>query len=203
MIPERSPEELWLMQQMLEIEFSERIYAIADRELGEEILEFILIRERIRHGVESLSKYWADVDKQTLLKMQSWDTVQYKLLLSDRVFKLLAEGRNSDAAFLLKDAAQTKVESYSLHQKEIAKNPRPKALHPLTIEIEKILDTQPNISTNALYYELKREVSNMEFPTLKITDTEIICTTKKRHNVPKKNLRQFLSRAKKKIHSNG
>ena len=75
MIPERSPEELWLMQQMLEIEFSERIYAIADRELGEEILEFILIRERIRHGVESFSKYWADVDKQTLLKMQSWDTV--------------------------------------------------------------------------------------------------------------------------------
>ena len=203
MIPERSPEELWLMQQMLEIEFSERTHAIADRELGEEILEFILIRERIRHGVESLSKYWADVDKQTLLRMQSWDTVQYKLLLSDRVFKLLAEGRNSDAAFLLKDATQTKVESYSLHQKEIANNPRPKALQPLTIEIKKILVTKPNISTSALYYELKREVSNMEFPTLKITDNEIIPTSGKHHHVPRDNLRQYLSRAKKKIHSNG
>jgi hypothetical protein len=203
MIPERSPEELWLMQQVLEIEFSERTHAIADRELGEEILEFILIRERIRHGVESLSEYWTDVDRQTLLRMQSWDTVQYKLLLSDRVFKLLAKGRNSDAVFLLKDATQSKVESYSLHQKEIASNPRPKALHPLTIEIVKILDTNPTISTNALYYELKRAVSNMEFPTLKITDSEIIPTTGKHHNVPKNNLRQFLSRAKKKIHSNG
>lgn len=203
MIPERSPEELWLMQQVLEIELSERTHAIADRELGKEVLEFILIRERIRHGVESLSEYWTDVDRQTLLRMQSWDTVQYKLLLSDRVFKLLAKGRNSDAVFLLKDATQSKVESYSLHQKEIASNPRPKALHPLTIEIVKILDTNPTISTNALYYELKRAVSNMEFPTLKITDSEIIPTTGKHHNVPKNNLRQFLSRAKKKIHSNG
>jgi hypothetical protein len=203
MIPERSPEELWLMHQMLEIEFSERTHAIADKELGEEILEFILIRERIRHGVESLSEYWANVDKQTLLKMQSWDTVEYKLLLSDRVFKLLVKGRNSDAVFVLKDAVQSKAESYSQHQREIAKNSRPKALHPLTIEITKILNTKPNISMRGLYYELKREVSNMEFPTLKITDSEIIPTSGKHHNVPRNNLRQYLSRAKKKIHSNG
>lgn len=202
MIPDRSPEELELMFQLLENDFNQRTHQVSDEDLGDEMLEFVLMRERIRHGVESIQQLWPTIDSKTVQRMTCWNNIDYKFLLADRVLKLLVGNSGSDAVALLRQAVQSKWENFSKHQSAIASNSRKNALHPLTPLVREIVEQDPRISSNALFHRLKNVISNMSSPSVKIFNDVFIPTESDHQSVPKKNLRQFLIRAKK-FHANG
>ena len=68
------------------------------------MIELVLQRERLRHGVNVGTVRAAALDKATLAKMASWDSDDPTMSTLEKVFRRLATNRGDEAVALLKRA---------------------------------------------------------------------------------------------------
>ena len=132
--------------------------AEGDASMGAAMLEFIFRYVRLQHGVLKQPEQWPDLDTDTLHKLFTWDSSNPTLQLIQNVLKRLSAGREVDAVTLLKAAVQSKLDSFSKQQSQIAKMPRKPP--PLRELIENIVARKPAITCPELIETLQDEVDN-------------------------------------------
>jgi len=127
----------------------------SDAELASVVIELVLQRERLRHGVNVGTVRAAALDKATLAKMASWDSDDPTMSTLEKVFRRLATNRGYEAVALLKRAVADRVRAVSEDQRRKAKAPRPK--HPIVVLIEEIVRGKPEISAHELKCALRAQ----------------------------------------------
>ena len=88
----RSPEEIEIIFDFLSMDFEQGDETADDSSIGQDLIEMIQWRERLRHGAENQPKQWPALDTQTLKKMQYWGTEEFEFLLSISFSFLLNSG---------------------------------------------------------------------------------------------------------------
>ena len=162
--------------------------------MGGAILDYILKRERLRHQVMNQPALWPNVDIDTVHKLYSWDTNDPNLQLIQNVLRRLSVGREFDAVTLLKAAVQSKLDSFSKQQSNIAKMPRKPS--PLQERIEGIVKRNPDITNAELVDKLADQagegdlILEMDAVAIELKDGKIIQVAA---------IKDRLSRAKKKL----
>jgi len=171
----------------------------SDAKIADEILKLIIECERLRHRVREGTSKAAAVDQQTRTKMKSWDSDDPSLAIVEKVLKRLAEGRGVDAVVLLKNAIAQRATAFIEKQREKARRPRLKKRLQLSELVEEIVGKHPSISENKLFHELRRKLLAMDNPPYSYSGSSFKSTNSRYPDVQRKNLRQFLYRAKKKL----
>jgi hypothetical protein len=159
-------------------------------------LEWLLWRERLRNGLESTPEDRLTSDRITLDKLATWDTAKPELVVLEKVFRKMALGRGQDAMLLLKRSIENRRAQLSTRQQKIAKKPRG-TKHPLTAMVEEVVRSNPTISAQKLFHELFR-LCDVDSATCTYSSSseKFKPIDKKFADVPKRNLRQYLHRAK-------
>jgi hypothetical protein len=130
----------------------------SDNVLGQAILEYILKRVRLQRGVKDMTDAGIAVDKETLIKLESWDSADPTMSTVEKVFKRLSGGRFADAAALLKESIKAKQQHISEQQRARASTPREK--HPVKLLMEEIVDQNPSITEPELRVILKGHIGH-------------------------------------------
>jgi hypothetical protein len=201
MIRKRTTEEIEIIFDFLKIDFEQGDEAADDSSKGRELVDMILWRERVRHGVENAPKLWPPLDTQTIKKMQSWGAEEFELIISMAVFRKLATGNTESAIRTLKNAITYRSIELSKTQTGIAKKPRPERKHPLSTMVESIVSKHPIIKVNNLLKALQEISRNNKLSPCfyDISKLAFIPSDSKYPTIPKESLRNYLYRAKKKI----
>lgn len=129
-----------------------------DNDLGQAILEYIRKQERLRRGVKDMTDAGIAVDKETAIKLESWDSADPTMSTIEKVFKRLSGGRFADAAALLKESIKAKQQHISEQQRARASTPREK--HPVKLLVEEIVDQNPSITEPELLVKLKGHIGH-------------------------------------------
>ena len=98
---QRSEEELFTLWAMLDIEFFQ-LPPASPAKVGDQLLELLLWRERLRNGLEATPEDRLTSDRMTLEKLATWDTAAPELVVLEKVFRKMALGRGQEAMLLLK-----------------------------------------------------------------------------------------------------
>ena len=193
---QRSEEELFTLWAMLDIEFMQ-LPPASPAKVGDQLLEWLLWRERLRNGLDATPQDRATSDSVTLEKMAIWDTAAPELVVLEKVFRKMALGRGQDAMLLLKRSIENRYAKLRKRQQDIAKKPRG-TKHPLTVMVEVIVRSNPEINQQKLFHELHKSCDvNAATCTYSSSSKKFKPVDKKFADVSKKNLRQYLYRAKK------
>lgn len=200
----RTPEEIEIIFDFLRIDFEQGDESADDASKGEDFIEMIFWRERIRYGIESNPDLWLQKDSQTIKTMQSWGTEEFELLLPMAVFRKLANGETASAIRTLKKAIEHSSKALSKSQTEKARKLRPKRMHPLAMMVDNIVDQNPTISVNHLFIELRRISKNNPSPPCSFDFIKLafIPLDSSYPSIPKKALGDYLYRSKKKKRAN-
>ena len=193
----RSKEEVDILWMMLDLEFM-AMKPASYEEVADQVLNLVLWKERIRNGMEKTETDRLISDEATLKRMRSLDSDDPELLSLEKVFKRLANGQSGDAMRLLERSIENRHEKIRKRQQEIAKKPR-SARHPLSTMVEPIVRSNPGITENQLFHELRKAMTTMANPQCTFSADSFKPSDKKHPAVPRKNLRQYLYRAKKKL----
>jgi len=195
---QRSEEELFTLWAMLDIEFFQ-LPPASPSKVGDQLLEWLLWRERLRNGLESTPEDRLTSDRITLDKLATWDTATPELVVFEKVFRKMALGRGQDAMLLLKRSIENRRAQLRTRQQKIAKKLRG-TKHPLTAMVEAVVRSNPTISAQKLFHELFR-LCDVDAATCTYSSSseKFKPIDKKFLDVPKKNLRQYLYRAKKSL----
>jgi hypothetical protein len=129
------------------------------------------------------------------------DTNDPDLVVIEKVFWLSANYRGADAMRLLQKEIENRQQRLIDRQRQIAKAPRQKSKHPLSIMVDVIVTKNPKITQHNLYKELLEACRN---------DPESLCQydTSKNQFIPrdtkfqpklKEELSDYLYRAKQRI----
>ena len=102
MMKKRSSEELHLLWMMLDIEFLKTPPA-SQSEAADQVIDLILWRERLRNGLEATPQDQQRSDTRTIEALRSMDSDDPELLVLEKVFRRLANGRGGDAMRLPQD----------------------------------------------------------------------------------------------------
>jgi hypothetical protein len=195
---QRSEEELFTLWAMLDIEFF-KLPPASPEKVGDQLLELLLWRERLRNGLEATPEDRLTSDRMTLEKLATWDTAAPELVVSEKVFRKMALGRGQDAMLLLKRSIENRGAQLRTRQQKIAKKPRG-TKHPLTAMVEAVVRSNPTISAQKLFHELRKLCDDDAATcTYSSSSDKFKPLDKKFLDVPKKNLRQYLHRAKKSL----
>lgn len=199
---QRSEEELFTLWTMLDIEFFQ-LPPASPAKVGNQLLDFLLWRERLRNGLEATPEDRLTSDRMTLEKFATWDTAAPELVVLEKVFRKMALGRGQDAMFLLKRNIENRREQLRTRQQKIAQKPR-KTKHPLTVMVQAVVCSTPMITEHKLFHEL-RKLCDVDTATCTYSSSseKFKPIDKKFADVPKKNLRQYLHRAKKSLTAAG
>jgi hypothetical protein len=162
----------------------------SDAQIADAILDHILERERLSHGVVDGTPAADAIDNATLTKMSEWDSEDPALLHVEKVLRRLAIGRGIDAVTLLKRAMTDRQQAVSDEQRRRASMPR--KADPLQQLIEQIVRKRPKLSCKELERALRSEIVDID-------DTDISLTEDKSDPVPLSGLKDRLTRAKQKI----
>lgn len=195
---QRSEEELFTLWAMLDIEFFQ-LPPASPAKVGDQLLELLLWRERLRNGLEATPEDRLTSDKMTLEKLATWDTAAPELVVLEKVFRKMALGRGQEAMLLLKSNIENRRAQLRTQQQKIAKKPRG-TKHPLTLMVEAVVRSDPTISAQKLFHEL-RKLCDVDAATCTYSSSseKFKPIDKKFLDVPQKNLRQYLHRAKKSL----
>lgn len=196
----RSEEELFTLWGMLDIEFFNHPPA-SHAKVAEQVIEWILWRERLRNNQEETNESRRQCDAKTIAKLNAMDTNDPELLLLEKVFKRLSNNRGSDAMLLLQSAIQKKFSEISKRQQKIAKVPRLKNRHPLSLMVDPIVQEEPTIKVNSLFFRLRKiSKDNPTAPCKFDFSKEIFIPIDESFTpVPKANLSDYLFRAKQRL----
>ena len=137
---------------------SDKATGESDNDLGQAFLEHILNRERLRRGVKDMTDAGIAVDKETMIKLESWDSADPTMSTVEKVFKRLSGERFADAAVLLKESIKAKQQHISEQQRARASTPREK--HPVKLLMEEIVDQNPSITEPELHVKLKGHIGH-------------------------------------------
>lgn len=193
----RTEEEVFILWMMLDMEFMVLKPTTPD-EVGQQLFNLLLWKERIKNGMERTAKERAISDNATIKKMRTWDTRAPELIALEKVLRLLATKNSDGAMLLLKRLIDNNRIQLRRQLQKIAKQPR-KARHPLSTIVDPIVKASPDITENKLFYEVLRVIDKAENPVCNFNSNSFKPTDKKYPDVPRKNLSQYLSRAKKKL----
>ena len=195
---QRSEEELFTLWAMLDIEFMQ-LPPTSPAKVADQMLELLLWKERLRNGLEATPEDRATSDSVTLERMATWDTAAPELVMLEKVFRKMATGRGHDAMLLVKRSIENRYAKLRTRQQDIAKKPRG-TKHPLTVMVEVIVRSNPEINQQKLFYELRKSCAvDAATCTYSSTSEKFKSIDGRFADVPKKNLRQYLYRAKKSI----
>ena len=193
----RSKEEVDILWMMLDLEFM-AMKSASYEEVAGQVLNLVLWKERIRNGMETTETDRLISDEATLKRMRSLDSDDPDILSLEKVFKRMANGQSGDAMRLLARSIKNRHEKIRKRQQEIAKKTR-SARHPLSTMVEPIVRSNPGITENQLFHELRKAMTTMANPPCLFIADSFSPSDKKHPAVPRKNLRQYLYRAKKKL----
>lgn len=193
----RSEEEVAILWMMLDLEFM-ALKPASYAEVADQVLDLVLWKERIRNSLEATEADRVKSDEATLKEMRSLDSDDPKLLALEKVFERMANGRGADAMRLIERSIDSRYEQLRKRQREIAKKSRV-ARHPLSKMVNPIVQSHPNISENDLFHALRKAITTMANPPCSFSGDSFKPSDTKHPAVPRKNLRQYLYRAKKKL----
>lgn len=193
----RSKEEVAILWMMLDLEFMAMRPAPYE-EVADQVLNLVLWKERIRNGMEATEADRLTSDVTTLKRMRSLDSDDPEILALEKVFKRMANGHGTDAMRLLERTLDSRHEQLRKRQREIAKKSRA-ARHPLSTMVDPIVQSNPNITENDLFHALRKAMTTMANPPCTFSADSFKPSDKQHPAVPKKNLRQYLYRARKKF----
>jgi hypothetical protein len=195
---QRSEEELYTLWAMLDIEFIQ-LPSASPAKVGDQLLELLFWKERLRNGLEATPEDRATSDRITLEKLATWDTASPELVVLEKVFRKMALGRGQDAMLLFKRSIENRYAKLRTRQQDIAKKPRG-TKHPLTVMVEVLVRSNPEINQQKLFHELRKSCdASTATCTYSSTSEKFKPIDEKFADVPKKNLRQYLYRVKKSI----
>jgi hypothetical protein len=195
---QRSEEELFTLWAMLDIEFFQ-LPPASPAKVADQLLEWLLWRERLRNGLEATSEGRSTSDRMTLEKLATWDTAAPEQVVLEKVFRKMALGRGQDAMLLLKRSIENRRAQLRTRQQQIAKKPRG-TKHPLSAMVETVVRSNPTITEQKLFHELRKSCDvDTATCTYSSSSERFRPIDKKFAEVPKKNLRQYLYRAKKSL----
>lgn len=169
--------------------------AEAAAEVAVELIDLILKRERIRHGIDPNLPNALQVDVQTLTSMVDWDTNDPNLLMAEKVFRRLASGQGAEAVDLLKASVDSRVKAISDDQRRKAQTP--KRVNPVKALIEQIVFSNPAISVKELLHVLHGHIGKGVIAD--IDDEYITPADGKVKEIKVSGLKDLLTRTKKKI----
>jgi hypothetical protein len=196
----RTTEELFVLWGMLDIDFFQ-LKPASHEQVAEQVLDWILWRERLRNNLEKTVASHKESDAKTIRALKSMDTNNPQLVLLEKVFKRLVNGRGKDAMHLLHTAIQNKENEITKRQSRIGKASRPKGRHPLSSMVDPIVERNIKIKSNDLFHALMALAKN-NHPTpcqFDFSKNAFIPLNKSFDPVPKKNLADYLFRAKARI----
>jgi hypothetical protein len=171
----------------------------SDDEIASDVFEFILNYERLRHQVKAGSTEAQAVDQSTIEKLRLWDSNDPAMSTVEKVLRRLAQGRGIDGITLLKDAILWKAQEFGKQQSKVAKHPRPSRQQPMTGLVEDIVRGRPTISQNDLFHALRNKLATMDEPPYSFSGESFKSHSAQFPDIEKNNLRQYLSRARKKL----
>lgn len=146
----RSREEMQMLWMMLDLEFM-KLPPASNTVVGQQVLEHILWKERIRLCLDRSEAEWVKADRITLAAMRTRDDDDPTLLALEKMFKRLATGKHAQAMVCIRKAIDHAYDKLRKRQSEIAKKPR-RARHPLSTMVEPIVRSRPDISENELFH---------------------------------------------------
>ena len=200
MMLKRTKEELFILWGMLDIEFF-KLPPASHSKVAEQVIEWILWRERLRNNLEHTEASQYKSDTRTVKALKGMDTDNPELVVLEKVFRQLVNDRGEKAMGLLQAAIQNKQNQISSRQRVFSKNPRPKARHPISIMTDEIVEENPEIKVNALFHQL-RAASKKNTSVqchFDFSKDAFIPIDEKWDPVPKANLSDVLYRAKLRI----
>ena len=193
----RSKEEVAILWMMLDLECM-AMKPASYEVVADQVVNLMLWKERIRNGMEATEADRLTSDEATLKRMRSLDSDDPEILALEKVFKRLATGHGADAMRLLERSIGSRHEQLRKRQREIAKKSRA-ARHPLSTMVDPIVQSNPNITENDLFHALRKAMTTTANPPCLFSADSFKPSDKKHPAVPRKNLRQYLHRAKKKL----
>lgn len=193
----RTREEMQMLWIMLDLEFM-KLPPASNAVVGQQVLEHILWKERIRLCLDRNEAEWIKADRITLAAMRTMDEDDPTLLALEKMFKRLATGKHAQAMVFIRKAIDHAYDKLRKRQSEIAKKPR-RARHPLSTMVEPIVKSRPDISKNELFHALKRKILSDTAPDCIITADTFRPVDERYADVPRSALKHYLYRAKKKV----
>ena len=167
----------------------------SDEDIARALLEFVLKRERLRHGIDGNELLVQKVDIQTLTKMTEWDSDDPMLSTVEKAFRKMATGQGTSAVRLLKAAVNAKIQAISNEQRRKAQTP--KRANPVNSLIEQIVTRNPAISMKELLRTLHGQIGQGVIDDI---DEEYITPADgKFEEIKVDGLKDRLTRIKKKI----
>lgn len=133
--------------------------AQTDDERGRVILNFILERERLRHGLTDPGPRRDALDRETLAKLNGPADLGPEHSISEVVFRRLCENPASAAAYL-----ESAMQQRSKAQSKRARQQRPGSRGAITRVIEDILEDDPDMCAKDVGFALEQsaEISLIE-----------------------------------------
>ena len=193
----RSPEEVEILWMMLDMEFMSKKPASYE-EVADQVLNLVLWKERIRNGMEATEAERLISDEATLKRMRSLDSDDPQISALEKVFNRMANSRGADAMRFLKRSIDSQHEQLRKRQQGIANKSR-EARHPLSTMVDPIVKSNPNITEIELFHALRKAMTIMDSPPCTYSADSFKPSDKTYPAVPRKNLRQYLYRAKEKL----
>jgi hypothetical protein len=200
MTTKRSQDELDILWLMLDLEFM-KLKPTSHEEVASQVLDWILMRERLRNNLEKNKKDQLTSDANTIKALKSMDTNDPEFSTIEKVFKRLCDKRGKAAMLLLQAAIQKKQNELSIRQQRNARGPRPKTRHPLTSMVDPIVEKIPTIKINNLFHKLVAESKCDQSAPCRYDASKnaFIPLDNKFKPIPKSNLSDYLYRAKQRI----
>jgi len=166
-----------------------------DEAIASDLIELILQRERLRHGVVAGTPEARILDASTLRRMATWDSDDPSMAVAEKAFRKLVVGESANSVRYLKRAIEMKLNDFRQQQRERAKKPRGE--HPVNALIEDHVRQNPTLSTRCLYLALKRQVG--QGILARVDKFEIEPVDDKSPIIQTSSLRYRLTRIKKKL----
>lgn len=167
----------------------------SDQAIASDLLELILQRERLRHGIVTGTPEADALSAMTLRRMIAWDSTNPSLAVHEKTVQRLALGDGANAVRYLKRAIQQKLDAFSEAQRQRAKQPRGE--HPVNALIEDQVRQNPKISAHDLYFALKKQVG--QGILARVDKREIEPVDDKSPIIKTSSLKYRLTRVKKKL----
>lgn len=187
-------------EQLFKSTIPEDLTYISDDKLGDQILDFIIKRERIRHGYQADDIVGtSELDLATISKLKTWDTEDPTLMGIEKVFRVLTEGRTGYGTFLLKNIIQSKakIQSELISSEQQRKASTPRAPHPIDTLILSLLEAEPRLTLKQIERKLETFIGgNTVFD---IDEREITPVDDRYKPISLSGLKDRVTRIKKKI----
>lgn len=167
----------------------------SEDDVGSALLDHVLKRERLRHGVDDNSPAAVQLDVQTLQRMATWDSDNPGLLVAEKALRRLASKQRAEAVKLLKAAINARIQAISDAQSRKAQEPRRK--NPVDDLIEEIVTRKPGISEKELFRALRAQIGRGVITD--IDDDVIVPADEDSKSIKVGGLGTRLSRIRKKI----